>query len=245
VAVQFTGDAVYVFGSTDSSSGQFDAQIDQNPATSLIGTTSTFRQPALLYYTDGLGSGEHTLTLTNREEGSVLRFDYLVASTWNDGTSSNAGASSSVNPAATANAGANANSVTRTPNHTATLIGGIVGGIVGVMLLILFTLCFLRLRRASKMEDDRSSIKGAKEDAMYPSAPPKPRPLSRFSWAPRMGGQNRPISTISGVSGASGPGMAGVGAHRVAGLVYKRRSAQQSESVEKMYPGDTLMPPSR
>lgn len=42
------GDAVYVFGSTDSSSGQFDAQIDQNPATSLIGTTSTFRQPALL-----------------------------------------------------------------------------------------------------------------------------------------------------------------------------------------------------
>ncbi|KAF8605875.1 hypothetical protein BDV93DRAFT_31091 [Ceratobasidium sp. AG-I] len=48
VAVRFTGDAVYVFGSTDSSSGQFDAQIDQNPATSLVGTSSTFRQPALL-----------------------------------------------------------------------------------------------------------------------------------------------------------------------------------------------------
>lgn len=48
---------------------------------------------------------------------------------------------------------------------------------------------------------------------MYPDGQARPRPISsRFSWAPRMGGQNRPMSTVSGVSGTSGPGMAGIGA---------------------------------
>jgi hypothetical protein len=42
------GNAVYVFGSTDSFSGTFSVQIDGKSAASLDGITSTFRQPALL-----------------------------------------------------------------------------------------------------------------------------------------------------------------------------------------------------
>ncbi|KAG8741464.1 hypothetical protein FRC10_002832 [Ceratobasidium sp. 414] len=249
VAVRFTGNAVYVFGSTDSSSGKFDAQVDQQPTTSLTGTTSTFRQPALLYYTDGLGDGEHTLTLTNQEDGSMLRFDYLVASAWAEGTSTGSVPSSS----GTAVAAAGSNQTGLKSNNTA-IIGGTVGGIVGFVLLVLFALCFLRLRRAASQDDNQSDVKIVAEDGM-PEGQTRPRPLSHFSWNWRAS-QHRPISTmsgVSGVSGASGPGMAGIGAHRVTGAVtgavagwaYKRRSAQQADLTEKAYPSNSLQVPSR
>ncbi|KAG9101642.1 hypothetical protein FRC06_002765 [Ceratobasidium sp. 370] len=246
VAVRFTGNAVYVFGSTDSSSGNFDAQVDQQPATSLVGTTFTFRQPALLYYTDGLGDGEHTLTLTNQEAGSMLRFDYLVASTWAEGTSTGSTASSS----STAVAAAGSNQTGLKSNNTA-IIGGTVGGIVGLILLVLFAFCFLRLKRAASLDDNQSDIKIVAEDGVL-EGQTRPRPLSHFSWNWRAS-QHRPISTVSGVSGASGPGMAGIGAHRVTGAVtgavagwaYKRRSAQQADLAEKAYPSNSLQVPSR
>jgi len=246
VAVRFTGNAVYVFGSTDSSSGKFDAQVDQQPTMSLVGTTSTFRQPALLYYTDGLGDGEHTLTLTNQEDGSILRFDYLVASTWAEGTSTSSVPSSS----STAVAAAGSNQTGLKSNNTA-IIGGTVGGIVGFILLALFALCFLRLRRAASLDDGQSDVKVVAEDGV-PEGPTRPRPLSHLSWNWRAS-QHRPTSTVSGVSGASSPGMAGIGAHRVTGAVtgavagwaYKRRSAQQADLTEKAYPPNSLQVPSR
>ena len=82
------------------------------------------------------------------------------------------------------------------------------------MLLILFALCCLRLRRAAKMDDTKSDVKIILGDGEKT----KPRPLSTFSWNPQrawLRDSNRPVSTVSGVSGTSGPGMAGVGAHRL------------------------------
>ncbi|QRV88751.1 transmembrane protein [Ceratobasidium sp. AG-Ba] len=244
VAVRFKGNAVYVFGSTDSSSGRFDAQVDQQTAVSLVGTTSTFRQPALLYYGDGFADGEHTLTLTNQEEGTSLRFDYLVASTWAAGASSSNSADSSAGTVA-----ATTNQELHKSNNAA-VIGGAIGGVVGLLLLVLFALCCLRLRRAATMDESRSDTKIVSEDGIT-EGQVRPRPLSHFSWRPRS--QVRPISTISGVSGVSGPGMAGIGAHRVTGAVtgaitgwaYKRRSAQQADLTEKAYPSNTLQVPQR
>lgn len=250
VAVRFKGNAVYVFGSTDSSSGKFDAQVDQKAAASLVGATTTFRQPALLYYADGFGDGEHTLTLTNQEEGTTLRFDYLVASDWLEGAgaSSSSSATSSSNTAAAAAINQNA----ARSNHAAVL-GGVIGGVVGLILLALFALCCLRLRRAATTDESGSDIKIVADDGMV-EGQMRPRPLSQFSFQwNRPRSQVRPLSTVSGVSGASGPGMAGIGAHRVTGAVtgavtgwaYKRRSAQQADLTEKAYPSNTLPVPGR
>ncbi|QRW16977.1 transmembrane protein [Rhizoctonia solani] len=235
VSVRFNGNAIYVYGSTDSSSGAYDAKIDGQPTTSLQGSTATLRQPALLFYADGLDSNDHTLTLTNQQEGSVLRFDYAVASTWTEGTV----ASKPENAASTAGPVRSA-----THSHTAVIAGSVVGGVVGCILLVLFTLCCLRLKRAAKMDESQSDVKIIVGDG----GKTKKRPLSTFSWNPQrswLGSANRPISTVSGVSGTSGPGMAGVGAHSSSGWAFRRRSAQQFGNIEKPYPSPTLMPPSR
>ncbi|KAF8757575.1 hypothetical protein RHS01_03387 [Rhizoctonia solani] len=200
----------------DSSSGAYDAKIDGQPATSLQGSTATLRQPALLV-------------------GSVLRFDYAVASTWTEGTV----ASKPENAASTAGPVRSA-----THSHTAVIAGSVVGGVVGCILLVLFTLCRLRLKRAAKMDESQSDVKIIVGDGDKT----KKRPLSTFSWNPQrswLGSANRPISTVSGVSGTSGPGMAGVGAHSSSGWAFRRRSAQQFGNIEKPYPSPTLMPPSR
>ncbi|KAG8705816.1 hypothetical protein FRC08_001443 [Ceratobasidium sp. 394] len=183
--------------------------------------------------------------MTNQEDGSMLRFDYLVASAWTEGTSTNSGASSS----GTAVAAAGSNQTGLKSNNTA-IIGGTIGGVVGLMLLVLFALCFLRLKRAASMEDNQSDAKIVPEDGV-PEGQTRPRPLSHFSFNWRAS-QHRPISTISGVSGVSGPGMAGIGAHRVTGALtgvtgwaYKRRSAQQADLTEKAFPSNSLQVPSR
>ncbi|EUC59095.1 transmembrane protein, putative [Rhizoctonia solani AG-3 Rhs1AP] len=234
VSIQFSGNAIYVYGSTDSSSGTYSVKIDRQSATSLQGSTSTFRQPALLFYADGLDSRDHKLTLTNQEQGSILRFDYAVASTWTEGTASSPEvASSTPGPV---NAGHT--------SRTAVIAGSVVGGVVGCMLLVLFALCCLRLRRAAKMDETKSDVKIIIGDGEKT----KPRPLSAFSWNPQrawLRDSNRPVSAVSGVSGASGPGMAGVGAHSTSGWEFRRRSAQQFDGAEKSFSSDTLMPPSR
>ncbi|CAE6418116.1 unnamed protein product [Rhizoctonia solani] len=235
VSIQFSGNAIYVYGSTDSSSGAYDAKIDGKSSTSLQGSTATLRQPALLFYADGLDSSDHTLTLTNRQEGSTLRFDYAVASTWSEGT-----------VASSPEAAASTPGPVRTESHSriAVIAGSVVGGVIGFILLSLFTLCCLRLRRAAKMDESQSDVKIIVGDGEET----KTRPLSTFSWNPQrswLASSNRPISTVSGMSGASGPGMAGVGAHSSSGWAFRRRSAQQFGSIEKPYSPTTLMPPSR
>ncbi|CAE6472189.1 unnamed protein product [Rhizoctonia solani] len=228
VSIRFSGNAIYVYGSTDSSSGAYDVRIDKQSATSLQGSTSTFRQPALLYYADGLDSNDHMLTLTNREEGSILRFDYAVASTWTASTASSEPevASSTPEPVHTGH-----------QSRAGVIAGGVVGGVVGCMLLVLFALCCLRLKRASKMDETQSDVKVIVGDGEKT----KPRPLSTFSWNPQrswLGNSNRPVSS---------PGIAGVGAHSSSGWAFRRRSAQQIDGAEnlKAYPSDTLAPPSR
>ncbi|KAH7335442.1 hypothetical protein B0J17DRAFT_76215 [Rhizoctonia solani] len=237
VSIRFSGNAIYVYGSTDSSSGAYDVRIDKQSATSLQGSTSTFRQPALLYYADGLDSNDHMLTLTNRKEGSILRFDYAVASTWTASTASSEPevASSTPEPIHTGH-----------QSRAGVIAGGVVGGVVGCMLLIMFALCCLRLRRAAKMDETQSDVKIIVGDGEKT----KPRPLSTFSWNPQrswLGTANRPVSTVSGVSGGSSPGIAGVGAHSTSGWAFRRRSAQQIDGAEnlKAYPSSTLAPPSR
>jgi hypothetical protein len=84
------------------------------------------------------------------------------------------------------------------------------------MLLVLCGLCFLRLRRAATMDESRSDLKIVVGD----ESQAKSRPLSQFSWNPQRSWiGNRPVSTVSG---ASGPGIAGVGAHRLVQVVYAR-----------------------
>ncbi|KAG8687479.1 hypothetical protein FRC11_007156, partial [Ceratobasidium sp. 423] len=241
VTVQFRH-AIYVYGSTDSFSGTYDVKIDGKSAASFEGSTSTFRQPALLFYADGLDSNDHTLTLTNQQQGSILRFDYAVASTWTESTASSNPEASSTPEALLAGH----------QSRTAVIIGGVVGGVVGCMLLVLFALCCLRLRRAAKMDETRSDVKIIVGDGEKTKSRPlsMPRPLSTFSWNPRQSwlrNSTRPMSTVSGVSGVSGPGMAGVGAHSSSGWAFRRRSAQQFDGAEnlKEYPSNTLMPPSR
>ncbi|CAE6456978.1 unnamed protein product [Rhizoctonia solani] len=232
VSIQFSGNAIYVYGSTDSFSGAYDVKIDGQSTTSLKGSTSTFRQPALLFYADGFDSRDHTLTLTNRQQGSILRFDYAVASTWTEGTVS-------TNP----EVASSPESIHAGQSRTAVIAGSVVGGVVGCMVLVLFALCCFRLRRAAKMDETQSDVKIIVGDGEKT----KPRPLSTFSWNPQrswLRDSNRPVSTVSGVSGASG-GMAGVGAHSSSGWEFRRRSAQQFDGAEKSYPSNALMPPSR
>ncbi|ELU43447.1 hypothetical protein AG1IA_02529 [Rhizoctonia solani AG-1 IA] len=211
------GNAIYVYGSTDSSSGAYDAKIDGQPATSLQGSTATLRQPALLV-------GVRSLLM---RKTSHLPGAYSTVASKPENAASTAG------PVRSA-----------THSRTAVIAGSVVGGVVGCILLVLFTLCCLRLKRAAKMDESQSDVKIIVGDG----GKTKKRPLSTFSWNPQrswLGSANRPISTVSGVSGTSGPGMAGVGAHSSSGWAFRRRSAQQFGNIEKPYPSPTLMPPSR
>ncbi|CAE6435534.1 unnamed protein product, partial [Rhizoctonia solani] len=190
------------------------------------------------FYADGLDSKDHTLTLTNQQQASTLRFDYAVASTWTEGIASSNPEVPSSTPEAL---------FVGHQSRTAVIVGSVVGGVVGCTLLVLFALCCLRLRRAAKMDETRSDVKIIVGDGEKT----KPRPLSTFSWNPQrswLRNSIRPVSTVSGVSGVSAPGMAGVGAHSSSGWTFRRRSAQQfdgAENLKEQHPSDTLVPPSR
>lgn len=127
----------------------------------------------------------------------MLCWQFLILQTSGDPAAS---PSSSVASANSQDAGQRSN--------TGAVIGGVVGGIVGLILLTMFAFCFLRLRRAAKMDETRSDLKVVVGDENQS----KQRPLSQFSWNPQRSWLGtRPMSTVSG---ASGPGIAGVGAHR-------------------------------
>ncbi|KAH8823840.1 hypothetical protein DL96DRAFT_1615619 [Flagelloscypha sp. PMI_526] len=63
VTFNFQGDAVQLIGSIGPDHGVFTASLD-GQSTSLNATHGTYQPQQMLYFADGLGSGQHTLTVT-------------------------------------------------------------------------------------------------------------------------------------------------------------------------------------
>ncbi|CAE6436439.1 unnamed protein product [Rhizoctonia solani] len=76
-SVQFQGNAVYLYGGTLDDHGTFNVQIDNHDPVGLNGSTNGYHPRVLLYYADGLGSGNHKLTVTNTQDGKFLDVDYI------------------------------------------------------------------------------------------------------------------------------------------------------------------------
>ncbi|CAE6437706.1 unnamed protein product [Rhizoctonia solani] len=93
-SVQFQGNAVYLYGGTLDDHGTFNVQLDDHNPVGLNGSTNGYHSRALLYYADGLGPGNHKLTVTNTQDGRYLDVDYiqiLQSSATNEASQSNPG----------------------------------------------------------------------------------------------------------------------------------------------------------
>ncbi|KAG8688164.1 hypothetical protein FRC11_005954 [Ceratobasidium sp. 423] len=126
-SVQFQGNAVYLYGGTLDDHGTFNVQIDDHNPVGLNGSTNGYHPRVLLYYADGLGSGNHKLTVTNTQNDRYLDVDYIQVLQ-----------SSSPNEASLSNPGGKA----RTP----IIAGTVCGVVVGLAWIIAAVWWFMRRR---------------------------------------------------------------------------------------------------
>ncbi|QRV82729.1 transmembrane protein [Ceratobasidium sp. AG-Ba] len=74
-SITFEGPAFYLWGGTSSDHGTFSVKVDDHEAVGLNGTTKYFHNGQ--HYADGLGSGKHTITVTNTQSGAYLDVDFI------------------------------------------------------------------------------------------------------------------------------------------------------------------------
>ncbi|CAE7145151.1 unnamed protein product [Rhizoctonia solani] len=147
-SVQFQGNAVYLYGGTLDDHGTFNVQIDNHDPVGLNGSTNGYHPRVLLYYADGLGSGNHKLTVTNTQNGKYLDVDYIQVLQ-----------STSPNEASQSNPGGKA----KTP-----IIAGTVCGVVIVLAWAIAAVWWFMKRR--KRRNDSADLLNAEAKAY--DAPP-------------------------------------------------------------------------
>lgn len=80
-SLSFSGDAVSVYGTTGPGHGIFSIQIDSNTPQILNGSASTLHPQTLLFFSGGLGHGEHSVVLTNHEN-AIFDLDFVTSASW-------------------------------------------------------------------------------------------------------------------------------------------------------------------
>ncbi|CUA72036.1 hypothetical protein RSOLAG22IIIB_10001 [Rhizoctonia solani] len=127
-SVQFQGNAVYLYGGTLDDHGTFNVQLDNHDPVGLNGSTNGYHPRVLLYYADGLGSGNHKLTVTNTQDGKYLDVDYIQVLQ-----------SASADEASLSNPGGKA--------KTPIIAGTVCGVVIGLAWIIAAVWWFMRRRK--------------------------------------------------------------------------------------------------
>ncbi|TFK54258.1 hypothetical protein OE88DRAFT_1732934 [Heliocybe sulcata] len=197
--IPFSGNAIMVYGSTDSDHGPFAVSIDNGPSDTRSGLAVTFRAQNLLYYAGGLSSGNHTATIVNMGNGSYLDLDYAVASDW----------TTPAPPRSQTSGPASSPSPSRHPTSVGAIAGGVIGGVVVLVLTALAL--WLRSRRTRK---GRRQVVDLMAEEQLKQQIESPDPLARFEVSPFLppstgsatAGHSLPDMPLSGASYGSGPG---------------------------------------
>jgi hypothetical protein len=159
-SVSFSGEAVALYGTVSQDHADIRLSLDGNTVTFGAGSngfaSSLHSQVCmvLLYYIQGLGSDQHTLSVTADPvtgSGPFIDVDAIVV------YSTSAGSADTPNSPAPSSSGSQDSSSNRS---TKAMIGGIVGGLVGFILLLalLFLLLRWRHRRRQGQDGMRSPI---------------------------------------------------------------------------------------
>ncbi|KAJ1300306.1 hypothetical protein OPQ81_005128 [Rhizoctonia solani] len=133
-SVQFQGNAVYLYGGTLDDHGTFNVQIDDHTPVGLNGSSKGYHPRVLLYYADGLGPGNHKLTVTNTQNGKYLDVDYIQVL-----QSSSSNEASASNPSGKA--------------KTPIIAGTVCGVVVGLAWIIAAVWWFMKRRRSNDSVD--------------------------------------------------------------------------------------------
>ncbi|KAF8749023.1 hypothetical protein RHS01_10409 [Rhizoctonia solani] len=76
--LDFQGSEITLYGRTGPNFGMFRVQVDNQEALTLNATRENSYPPTVLYTTNGLSAGKHTITLTNLEANKALAVDYAT-----------------------------------------------------------------------------------------------------------------------------------------------------------------------
>ncbi|KAJ3724847.1 hypothetical protein C8R42DRAFT_662755 [Lentinula raphanica] len=154
-AVTFSGDTVALYGTISQDHADIQLSLDGQNVTfgaGANGFASTLHSQILLYYAQGLGSTQHTLTVSADPQsgtGPFIDVDAIVVY-----SSTDSGSTTSSSKPTSTNAERNATSSGKLP--TKAMVGVIVGSILGFLLLLALVFFLLRWRRRRRQDRDAS-----------------------------------------------------------------------------------------
>ncbi|TFK44346.1 hypothetical protein BDQ12DRAFT_672823 [Crucibulum laeve] len=158
-SLQFSGDAIAVYGTVSPDHLNIRVTVDGQSTTSTSGSggfASGLHTQVLIYFGTDLGPGQHTLTIAGDPQpgnGPFLDFDYVSvysADATVGATSSSASATPTTNAQAaesTVKASPLPTEAARHSSSKAAIIGGSIGGFFGLLLLLSAFLFVWRMRR--------------------------------------------------------------------------------------------------
>ncbi|KAL1720428.1 hypothetical protein EV715DRAFT_197033 [Schizophyllum commune] len=154
VSLEFTGQAVQLFGGTGSARGPYEVQLDGGDPQTFNATKRDVTPQTLLFYADGLANDKHTLTLTNKPvtDGQGLVIDYVVTYNVRGGKDSGSGDDTSADDS--------------------TIAGGVVGTLAGLAIIAALVFFFLRRRRRKVLAEKSKLIPQSFPAPGYPPSTP-------------------------------------------------------------------------
>ncbi|OWZ30399.1 hypothetical protein C361_02020 [Cryptococcus neoformans Tu259-1] len=179
----FQGSAIYIFGMTGPEFGCFSISIDSTTIGTYNASTTIETYNTLLFFTTYLNaSNEHTIKITNENDGMLLALDYFVAvqadtSSGSENTISGGTTTSSAKGStATAVFGDGSTDGNQGPggDSTATIIGGILGGL-GALSVIWFCWAYWRWKKAGGQGGLFAAICGGRRKKPAPPPPSEPK----------------------------------------------------------------------
>ncbi|KAF5389387.1 hypothetical protein D9757_004246 [Collybiopsis confluens] len=154
-SVSFSGEAVALYGTVSQDHADIRLTLDGNTVTFGAGTNgfaSTLHSQVLLYYIQGLGSNQHTLSVAADPvtgSGPFIDVDAIVV------YSTSPGSADTPSIPAPSSSGRQVEVQGSSNNRsTKALIGGIVGGLVGFILLLALLFLLLRWRHRRRQGQD-------------------------------------------------------------------------------------------
>ncbi|TRM60086.1 hypothetical protein BD626DRAFT_408047 [Schizophyllum amplum] len=152
VTLNFSGQAVDLYGGVGPSRGPYTVQLDGGDVQTFNATNANVQTQVMLYHGDNLGGGKHNMIITNQpgRTGDGLVIDYAVYYASDDGSD--------------ATDGSNASGLS-----TGAIVGIVVGVVGGLAVLALAVFFILRRRRKNR---DEGGIWTDKPGSPIPPAQP-------------------------------------------------------------------------
>ncbi|KAL1725974.1 hypothetical protein EV714DRAFT_255344 [Schizophyllum commune] len=173
VSLEFTGQAVQLFGGTGSARGPYEVQLDGGDPQTFNATKRDVTPQTLLFYADGLANDKHTLTLTNKpvSDGQGLVIDYVVSYNVRGGKDSDSGSDDDTSADDSSKSGSDASGNASSSNAGA-IAGGVVGTLGGLAVIAALVFFFLRRRRRKVLAEKSKLIPQSFPAPGYPPSTP-------------------------------------------------------------------------